>query len=62
MIAQLFQNLLIHRIGSSLVNKTMTMRTLGIPGRNRIKILINIKSKNLINKSKEREAGEELTI
>jgi len=59
MITKIFQNplgLLITRFGSSLVNGTMTMRTLGIRERNRIKFIINIKSKNLIKMSKEREA------
>ena len=57
MITKICQNLLgllITRFGNSLVNKTMTMRTPGIQGRNRI--IINIKSKNLIKMSKEREA------
>ena len=54
LIAQLFQNLMGHLLtksGNSLVNKTMTMRTLGILGRDKIK------NKNLINLSKEKEVG-----
>jgi hypothetical protein len=58
-ITQLFPNLLgllKIRYGNNLVNKKMITRTLGIQGRNRIKIIINIKDKNLINTRKKREA------
>jgi len=54
LITRLFPNLpglLLTKSGNSLVNKTMTMRTLGILGRNKIK------NKNLINLSKEKEVG-----
>jgi hypothetical protein len=47
MIIKIFLSLqdpLITRSGSNLVNKTMIMKTLDIPEKNKIKIIINIKS------------------